>query len=71
MVYESCHRIIKFLNDLIEILGEDRSISVAREMTKLHETVISGPAKEVRERVQQASQKGEFVVCIAKQGYEL
>ncbi len=51
VLYESCHRIIKFLDDLIEILGEDRCISVARELTKLHESVESGPAGEVRARV--------------------
>gem|GEM_PF-521311 len=71
VLYESCHRIVKFLNDLIEVLGEQRCICVARELTKLHETIFPGPADEVRERVLKASQKGEFVVCIAKKGYEL
>lgn len=71
VLYESCHRIIKFLNDLIDVLGEERCICVARELTKLHETIYSGPANEVRERVAKASQKGEFVVCIAKHGYAL
>lgn len=71
VLYESCHRVAKFLNDLIDVLGGTRCICVARELTKLHETVYSGPAAEVRERVLKASQKGEFVVCIAKEGYEL
>lgn len=71
VLYESCHRIVKFLNDLVEILGEERCICVARELTKLHESVLSGPAGEVRKRVLQASQKGEFVVCIAKEHYVL
>lgn len=71
VLYESCHRIAKLLNDLVEVLGAERQICVARELTKLHESVFSGPAGEVRERVAQASQKGEFVVCIAKDGYEL
>lgn len=71
VLYESCHRIVKFLNDLVEIQGEERCICVARELTKLHESVVSGPASEVRQRVLQASQKGEFVVCIAKEGYAL
>jgi len=71
VLYESCHRIVKFLNDLVEVLGEDRCICVARELTKLHETIYSGPANDVRERVMKASRKGEFVVCIAKDGYEL
>ncbi|MGB0408393.1 MAG: 16S rRNA (cytidine(1402)-2'-O)-methyltransferase [Opitutales bacterium] len=69
VLYESCHRIVKFLDDLIKVLGENRTISVARELTKLHETIYSGRASEVRERVVKASQKGEFVVSIAKKDY--
>jgi 16S rRNA (cytidine1402-2'-O)-methyltransferase len=71
IVYESCHRIGKFLNDLVECLGPQRCISVGRELTKLHETIHSGAAAEVRDRVAKGSQKGEFVVCIAKDGFEL
>ncbi len=71
IVYESCHRIGKFLNDLVEVLGDERCISVGRELTKLHETVHTGPAAQVRDRVAAGSQKGEFVVCIAKNGFEL
>lgn len=71
VLYESCHRIGKFLNDLVEVLGAERCICVGRELTKLHETVHSGPAAEVRDRVAAGSQKGEFVVCIAKEGFEL
>jgi 16S rRNA (cytidine1402-2'-O)-methyltransferase len=71
IVYESCHRIGKFLNDLVACLGEQRCICVGRELTKLHETIHSGPAGEVRDRVAKGSQKGEFVVCIAKEGFEL
>jgi len=71
IVYESCHRIGKFLNDLVEVLGDERCISVGRELTKLHEAVHTGPAAQVRDRVASGSQKGEFVVCIAKNGFVL
>jgi 16S rRNA (cytidine1402-2'-O)-methyltransferase len=71
IIYESCHRIGKFLNDLVSTLGPDRCISVCRELTKLHETIHTGPAREVRDRVAEDSQKGEFVICIAKDGFEL
>jgi 16S rRNA (cytidine1402-2'-O)-methyltransferase len=71
VIYESCHRIGKFLDDLVDVLGAERCISVARELTKLHETVHSGPAAEVRDRVARGSQKGEFVVTIAKAGFAL
>jgi len=71
IIYESCHRIGKFLNDLVATLGAERCISVCRELTKLHETVLTGPAGEVRDRVAKGSQKGEFVVLIAKAGFSL
>lgn len=69
--YESCHRIGKFLNDLVATLGETRCISVCRELTKLHETIHTGTAANVRDRVAKGSQKGEFVILIAKEGFEL
>jgi 16S rRNA (cytidine1402-2'-O)-methyltransferase len=71
IIYESCHRIGKFLNDLVATLGPDRCISVCRELTKLHETVHTGAASTVRDSVAKGSQKGEFVVCIAKDGFVL
>ncbi len=71
ILYESTHRIEKFLNDLVDILGADRVICVARELTKLHETIHTGPAGAVRERVVAGSTKGEFVVLIAKQDFML
>ena len=71
LLYESCHRIGKCLEDLVATLGPDRCISVSRELTKLHETIHSGPAEAVRERVAKASQKGEFVIGIAKKDYSL
>ena len=71
IVYESCHRISKFLNELVETLGKDRCISVGRELTKLHETVHTGAASKVRDLVNKGSLKGEFVICIAKNGYKL
>jgi 16S rRNA (cytidine1402-2'-O)-methyltransferase len=71
LIYESCHRIGKFLDDLVSVMGDDRCISVARELTKLHETIHSGRAADVRESVKRGSQKGEFVISIAKEGYQL
>lgn len=71
IVYESNHRILKFLNDLQEILGSKRVLCVARELTKLHETIFTGPAAKVIESVKQRSQKGEFVIIIAPSTFEL
>lgn len=71
ILYESCHRIQKMLQDLVETLGPERCISVSRELTKLHETCHSGPAAGVQTSVNQSSQKGEFVVLISKADYQL
>lgn len=69
--YESTHRIEKFLDDLIGILGPQRVICVARELTKRHETILTGPAGEVRGALAARSTKGEFTVLIAREGFEL
>ena len=61
--FESPHRIIKSLNDILEVFG-DRSACVAREITKLHEQFIRGNVSEILERVGE-SVKGEIVIVIA------
>ncbi len=70
-VYESCHRIDKFAEEIVEKLGPDRVICIAREVTKLHETWLVGKAGEVRDRLLKGSLKGEFVVLIAPADFVL
>jgi 16S rRNA (cytidine1402-2'-O)-methyltransferase len=67
--FESTHRIDKFIDDAAEVFGLDRVICIARELTKVHETVLTGPIGEVRERFEKGSSKGEFVVMVAKKDY--
>lgn len=69
--YESCHRIEKFMEDIVEVLGTQRTIGIARELTKLHETFIVGTADSVKEKLAVGSKKGEFVILVAKEGFEL
>lgn len=69
--YESTHRVPKFLDEIVDVLGPDRCICVARELTKLHETVLTGRAEDVRQRLQAGSSKGEFVILIAKSTFAL
>ena len=71
VLFESCHRITKFLNELVTVLGPLRCISVCRELTKMHETIHTGTAIDVCDRVARGSQKGEFVVLIAKKDFVL
>lgn len=64
--YESVHRIEKTLTSLEGALGQDRCIVVARELSKLHEEVKRGTAKEVREyfSLNQDKVRGEFVMIV-------
>ncbi len=70
-LYESCHRIDKFVGEIVELLGPARTICVAKEVTKLHETFLVGTAVEVAERLQRTKLKGEFVVLIAPANFVL
>ncbi len=62
--YESPHKIIKTLTQFAEYFGEDRQVSVSRELTKLYEETIRGTVKEVLEHFEQKPPKGEFVVIV-------
>ncbi len=65
--YESSHRIVHSLTDMAAVFGAERPAVLARELTKLHETIISRPLGELVERVNgdPNQQKGEFVVLVA------
>jgi 16S rRNA (cytidine1402-2'-O)-methyltransferase len=65
--YESSHRIVESLEDMREAFGADREAVVARELTKMFETVLDGPLAGLVERVtaDPNQQKGEFVVMVA------
>ena len=52
-------------------LGPDRVICVAKEVTKLHETFLTGRAAELEARLAQTSLKGEFVLLIAPADFVL
>jgi 16S rRNA (cytidine1402-2'-O)-methyltransferase len=68
-LYESCHRIDKFAAEIVGVLGTDRVICIAKEVTKLHETFLVGFAGDVQARLAKMSLKGEFVVLIAPRDF--
>ncbi|MCR6657049.1 MAG: 16S rRNA (cytidine(1402)-2'-O)-methyltransferase [Opitutus sp.] len=70
-LYESCHRIDKAVDEIVATLGPTRVICVAKEVTKLHETFLTGPASEVQARLAKTSLKGEFVLLIAPADFVL
>ena len=63
--YESPHKLVKTLGHFCEYFGEDRQLSVSRELTKLYEETIRGTAKDVLEHYSQKPPKGEIVVVVA------
>lgn len=62
--YESPHKLLKTLAGFMEYFGEDRLVSVSREITKLHEETIRGTAKEVLEYYTNKPPKGEIVIVV-------
>ncbi|MDE2407702.1 MAG: 16S rRNA (cytidine(1402)-2'-O)-methyltransferase [Xanthomonadaceae bacterium] len=64
--YESAHRIEETLNDAVAVFGSERKAVLARELTKLFETVLDGTLAELRAQVAaDANQrKGEFVLLL-------
>ena len=62
--YESPHKLLKTLGQFIEYFGEDRPISVSREISKLHEETIRGAVSEVLEYYTKKPPKGEIVIVV-------
>lgn len=62
--YESPHKLIKTLGHFCEYFGEDRLVSVSREITKLYEETIRGTAKDVLEHYTNKPPKGEIVIVV-------
>jgi len=70
-LYESCHRIDKFAAEIVEKLGPARVVCMAKEVTKIHETFLVGPAADVQARLAKIALKGEFTVLIAPADFVL
>jgi 16S rRNA (cytidine1402-2'-O)-methyltransferase len=68
--YESSHRIVESLTDMAQVFGAARHAVLARELTKLFETVLDGPLQELVQRVSTDTdqQRGEFVLLVAGAG---
>lgn len=63
--YESPHKLLKTLGHFKDYFGEDRRVSVSREITKLHEETVRGTVQEVLEHYTSKPPKGEIVVVVA------
>ena len=63
--YESVHRFPRLLSELAEFVGQDRTIVVGRELTKMHEEVFRGTVNQAVEHFTDENTRGEFVVIVA------
>lgn len=63
--YEAPHRLKKTLKNLATVLDSDRQITLARELTKIHEEYIRGSISEINEYFTENDPRGEFVVLIS------
>ncbi|MEK7509872.1 MAG: 16S rRNA (cytidine(1402)-2'-O)-methyltransferase [Patescibacteria group bacterium] len=66
VLYESPHRIEKLMGELDAVVPE-RQVTLARELTKIHEEVLKGTPSELRARLEtDGSARGEFVVIVER-----
>ena len=63
--YVSPHKLIKTLVEFIQYFGADRTISISRELSKLHEETIRGTAENVLKHFEAKPPKGEIVAVVA------
>ncbi len=64
--FEAPHRIQQFVQSVVDIIGQDRELSICRELTKTYEQIVTGTAGELLARLKSESipAKGEFVVLL-------
>ena len=62
--YESPYRLVKTLQQLAEVFGSDRQVSVCREISKVHEESVRGSLEEVIAHFKEKEPKGEIVIVL-------
>lgn len=62
--YESPHRIVKALAQFAEVFGQERQVSVCREISKIHEESVRGTLQEVLQHFTEIEPRGEFVIVL-------
>lgn len=70
IIYEAPHHLVKTLKELMEVLGEDRQLTVCRELTKRYEEKVQVTLKEAIVRFESEEPKGEFVLVLQGKSYE-
>jgi len=65
VLYEAPHRLLNSLKDIASVLGDDKPLAIARELTKLHEELFRGTVTEAIEHFSQGKVRGEIVLLLA------
>jgi 16S rRNA (cytidine1402-2'-O)-methyltransferase len=65
ILYESPHRIIKTLQELRQVMGDERQCSVSRELTKLHEETVRGNFEDLISHFTKHAPRGEIVLVVS------
>lgn len=63
--YESPHKLLKTLRQFSDYFGEDRPVSISRELTKMYEETVRGTLMEVIAHFESKSPKGELVIVVS------
>ncbi|NGM62861.1 16S rRNA (cytidine(1402)-2'-O)-methyltransferase [Sphingobacterium sp. SGG-5] len=63
--YESPHRLLKTIDELIHYFGTERQASISRELSKIYEENVRGSLLELKQHFESNVIKGEFVFCVA------
>lgn len=64
ILYESPHRIIKTMREILKYVGEEKEAMVGRELTKKFETIYRGTVKDILDDLEKSTPKGEFVIIL-------
>ena len=70
VIFESKHRIVSVLTDIVDILGSDTNIGIMRELTKIHEEIFFGTASELIARFLDDQLTGEITMIIGTSSIE-
>lgn len=62
--YESPHRVLKTIKQMMEYFGENRQASLSRELTKIHEETVRGTLMEIMDYFENNTLKGEIVLIV-------
>lgn len=66
ILYESPHKLLKTLDDLLEHLGAERQMCICRELSKIHEECVRGTIPQLIAHFKHGIIKGEFVLVVSR-----